>query len=140
MLDQPVELKAYFAATTPLNAWKNNQVQEAIDEKLTSGDLLTKEMAKKQTDDAIQEKLDNKELVSADAIKEMALGVPMIEVVDGKAKVGIDLQRATNLSSGTWEKIKGEEASIAEDGTLQVKVPADEKAAFYKFVVPVKQK
>lgn len=140
MLDQPVELKAYFAATTPLNAWKNNQVQEAIDEKLTSGDLLTKGMAKKQTDDAIQEKLDNKELVSADAIKEMALGVPMIEVVDGKAKVGIDLQRATNLSSGTWEKIKGEEASIAEDGTLQVKVPADEKAAFYKFVVPVKQK
>ena len=138
-IDTAVEAKI-DGETLLTKAQAEGKTQEAIDKKVTDGDLLPKEEVPGKVQEAIDEKLANKELVSADAIKEMALDVPMIEVTDGKVKVGIDLQKAVNLSDGTWEKVKGEEASIAEDGTLQVKVPADEKAAFYKFVVPVKQK
>lgn len=116
----------------------DNKIQEALNEKISSGDLLLKEQVDTKIQEVIDEKLEKKELVSADAIKEMAFGSPMIEVKDGKAVVGIELQKASQLTSGKWEKVKGEEASIAEDGSVHLKVLAEEKEAFYKFVVPTK--
>jgi hypothetical protein len=41
---------------------------------------------------------------------------------------------------GEWENVELEEdATSVEADTVKVAVPADEKAAFYKFVVPNKQ-
>jgi hypothetical protein len=41
---------------------------------------------------------------------------------------------------GEWENVELEEdATSVEADTVKVTVPADEKAAFYKFVVPEKQ-
>jgi hypothetical protein len=41
---------------------------------------------------------------------------------------------------GEWEAVELESnATTVESDKIQVTVPADEKAAFYKFVVPEKQ-
>ena len=40
---------------------------------------------------------------------------------------------------GEWAQVEAEEAEITEDGEISVSVPADERAAFYKFVVPNQQ-
>lgn len=114
-------------------------IDARIEAKVDGDNLLTKEQAAEKTSVAIREKVANRELITSESLQELALGTPVIEVAEGKAKVGIELQKASELGSGTWQKVKGEEVSIAEDGTLQVKVPAGEKAAFYKFVVPLKQ-
>lgn len=135
MPQAPVTLVANFFPKALLEGWMDTR----IDAKVDGDNLLTKEQAAEKTSVAIREKVANKELITSESLQELALGTPVIEVAEGKAKVGIELQKASELGSGTWQKVKGEEASIAEDGTLQVKVPAGEKAAFYKFVVPVKQ-
>ena len=61
-----------------------------------------------------------------------------IAVADGVAKVGVSLKRAASLD-GEWTQMEAEEAEVMDDGAISVSVPADEKAAFYKFVVPNKQ-
>ena len=62
---------------------------------------------------------------------------PVIVVEDGVAKVGVSLKRAASLD-GEWKQVDAEDAEVTDDGAIEVSVPADEKAAFYKFVVPNK--
>lgn len=76
--------------------------------------------------------MDADEVFTADEMKEMALGTPVIQVKDGVITVSIQVQKASELN-GEWEAV--------EDGELSVEIApkADEKAGFYKFVVPNNQ-
>ncbi len=139
-IDAAVEAK--IDGTTLLTPEQADKRTEAvIEEKVSSGELLTQEGAAAKTEEIINEKVEKKELITSDQLKEMALGVPLIEVMDGKAQVGISLKRATALDGGAWEQVVLEKdaATVRSDGALNVSVPAGEKAAFYKFVVPTKQ-
>lgn len=138
-IDAAVEAK--IDGTTLLTPEQADKRTEAvIEEKVSSGELLTQEGAAAKTEEIINEKVEKKELITSDQLKEMALGAPLIGVVDGKAQVGISLKRATALD-GAWEQVVLEKdaATVRSDGALNVSVPAGEKAAFYKFVVPTKQ-
>ncbi len=139
-IDAAVEAK--IDGTTLLTPEQADKRTEAvIEEKVSSGELLTQEGAAAKTEEIINEKVEKKELITSDQLKEMALGAPLIEVMDGKAQVGISLKRATALDGGAWEQVVLEKdaATVRSDGALNVSVPAGEKAAFYKFVVPTKQ-
>ena len=99
--------------------------------------LLTAEQAATKTNATIEAKVADGELITSDQLQVMAMEAPVIAVEDGVAKVGVSLKRAESLN-GEWTQVEAEEAEITEDGDISVSVPADEKAAFYKFVVPVK--
>jgi glycine cleavage system H lipoate-binding protein len=72
-------------------------------------------------------------------MKSFAFGAPVIEVKDGTATVGISVMKASAVD-GEWENVElQEDDTSVEADTVKVVVPADEKAAFYKFVVPNKQ-
>ena len=79
--------------------------------------------------EAIEKALDDDEVFTEEEMKELALGAPVIKVKDGVATVSIQVQKASELN-GEW--------GVVEDGEVEFDIPADEKAAFYKFVVPVK--
>ena len=49
----------------------------------------------------------------------------------------ISLQKAETLD-GEWEKAATETVEVDDNGAVFISVAADEKAAFYKFVVPNK--
>ncbi len=55
--------------------------------------------------------------------------VTVIRVKNGKATVSIQVLRASALD-GEWEVVENGEVSV------EVSPKADEKAAFYKFIVP----
>ena len=111
MPEQDVTLVASFIANTTRDGWIN----DAIEAKIEKGDLIT-----------------------SDQLQVMAMEAPVIAVEDGVAKVGVSLKSATSLD-GEWTQVEAEEAEVTDDGVISVSVPADEKAAFYKFVVPNKQ-
>ena len=69
---------------------------------------------------------------TADEMKALALGALVIQVKNGKAIVSIQVKQASKLD-GEWE--------VVEDGEVSVEITpkANEKAAFYKFVVPNEQ-
>ena len=87
----------------------------------------------------VQSQIKDRKLITSDQLQEMALSEPMIEVKDGTATVGISVMKASAVD-GEWENVELEEKSTSvEADTVKVTLPADEKAAFYKFVVPEKQ-
>ncbi len=158
MPHKPVTLVANFFPKKMMEGWMDERIEAKVDgetlltleqaekktetaiqDKVSSGELLTQEGAAAKTEAVISERVEKKELITSDQLKEMALGMPLIEVEDGKAQVGISLQRATTLN-GAWDQVVLEKdaATVREDGALNVSVPAKEKAAFYKFVVPTK--
>ena len=108
---EALEITAYFAPRVSVESY------------VSGNGLMSK-------DDAKQELLDDDEVFTEDEIKELALGVPVIKVKDGVATVSIQVQKASELD-GEWE--------VVENGDLELDIPADEKAAFYKFVVPNQQ-
>ena len=110
MPEKAVSLTAYFAPKAAVVAY------------VAMNNLMSKDEAK-------QELLDDDEVFTEDEMKELALGAPVIKVKDGVATVSIQVQKASELN-GEWE--------VVEDGEVELDIPADEKAAFYKFVVPVK--
>ena len=129
MPEEAVEVTAYFASATALDkyvareklltpAQANQQTQDYV----TNNNLMSKDEAK-------QELLDTDEVFTADEMKALALGAPVIQVKDGKAIVSIQVQQASELD-GEWE--------VVEDGEVSVEITpkAGEKAGFYKFVVP----
>ena len=119
-------------------------IAQAIEEYVSSNGLLTPAEAEQlvkdyiadnklmSKDEAKQELLDADEVFTADEMKALVLGAPVIQVKDGKATVSIQVQRASELD-GEWE--------VVEDGEVSVEITpkAGEKAAFYKFVVPNEQ-
>lgn len=119
-------------------------ITQAIDEYVSSNGLLTPEEAEQlvndyiadnnlmSKDEAKQELLDADEVFTADEMKALALGAPVIQVKNGKATVSIQVKRASELD-GEWE--------VVEDGEVSVEITpkAGEKAGFYKFVVPDEQ-
>ena len=111
MPEEAVTVTAYFASAT------------ALEKYIAKNNLMSKDEAK-------QELLNDDEVFTEDEMKALALGAPMIKVKDGVATVSIQVQKASELN-GEWE--------VVEDGEVELDIPADEKAAFYKFVVPVQQ-
>jgi hypothetical protein len=119
-------------------------IAQAIEEYVSSNGLLTPAEAEQlvkdyiadnnlmSKDEAKQELLEADEVFTADEMKALALGAPVIQVKNGKATVSIQVQRASELD-GEWE--------VVEDGEVSVEITpkADEKAGFYKFVVPNEQ-
>lgn len=105
---ESISLVAYFAPTTAVSTYVSGR------------HLTTKEEAK-------QALLDADEVFTADEMKMLALGSPVIEVKEGKAKVGITLNKAATLN-GEWQKVKDIEVEVIPD--------ENEDAAFYRFVVP----
>ena len=155
MPEKPITLVATFLPKTLIE----NLINEKIDIRIDGEALLTKEQAEAKTEATIEEKkeagelfdqagvdakveatitekVDNKELVTRESIQEMALGTPIIEVEGAQAKVGISLKRTSNLD-GEWEEVAlNAGAAEVDNGTVKVSVPAEDNAAFYKFVVP----
>ena len=67
-------------------------------------------------------------LLTKDELKDLALSTPVIEVKDGVATVSVQILKCLSLED-EWEDV----------GAVSVDFDADEKAGFYKFVVPNKQ-
>jgi hypothetical protein len=97
------------------------ELQEKIKEYIAENNLMTKDQAK-------QALLDDGDVFTADQMKELALGVPVIQVKNGVATVSIQVKKVGTLN-GEWETV--------ENGELTVEITPDvgEKAAFYKFAV-----
>lgn len=106
MPERAVSLTAYFAPEVAVNAY------------VKTNDLMSKDEAK-------QDLLDADEVFTADEMKLLALGAPVIRVKNGKATVSIQVLRASALD-GEWEVVE----------SVEVSPKAGEKAAFYKFIVP----
>ena len=119
-------------------------IAQAIEEYVSSNGLLTPAEAEQlvkdyiadnnlmSKDEAKQELLDADEVFTADEMKALALGAPVIQVKNSKATVSIQVQRASELN-GEWEVVENGEVSV------EITPKAGEKAGFYKFVVPNKQ-
>lgn len=116
----------------------DKKVDARIEAKIDGESLLTAEQAATMTSATIEAKVADGELITSDQLQVMAMEAPMIAVEDGKAKVGVSLKRAASLD-GEWKQVEAEEAEVTDDGAISVSVPADEKAGFYKFVVPNQQ-
>ncbi len=84
----------------------------------------------------VQEALNADEVYTKDEMQAMAYGDPVIEVVDGKASVGIALKKATSLD-GEWKTVDVTEPTATDDGKVIVEVEPEEgeTTAFYRFVV-----
>lgn len=139
---EEVHVIANFFPKALLETWFNEAVRttvkEEVEAKIDGEKLLTAEQAATKTSATIEAKVEKGELITSDQLQVMAMEAPVIAVEDGKAKVGVSLKRAESLN-GEWTQVEAEEAEITEDGDISVSVPADEKAAFYKFVVPNQQ-
>ena len=130
------KIKAHIAEH---NLKTPEEVEVAIEAYVASNGLLTPAQADQQTqkfiadnnliskEEAKQALLDANEVFTADEMKSLALGSPVIEVKNGKAKVGITLNKAATLN-GEWQKVKDIEVEVTPD--------ENENAAFYRFVVP----
>ena len=119
-------------------------IAQAIEEYVSSNGLLTPEEAEQlvndyiadnnlmSKDEAKQELLDADEVFTADEMKALAFGAPVIQVKNGKATVSIQVKRASELD-GEWEVVENGEVSV------EITPKAGEKAGFYKFVVSDEQ-
>ena len=110
MPEQPVTLVASFISKATRDGWIN----DAIEAKVEKGDLITSEQ-----------------------LQVMAMKMPVIAVEEGSVTLDLALQSASSLD-GEWQQVEMDAAEITEEGSISVSVPADEKASFYKFVVPQK--
>ena len=144
---EEVVLIANFFPKALLTSWINETIDTTLEAKVVStvnakidGEkLLTAEQATAKTTTTINQKVEEGELITSDQLQVMALSEPVIKVKDGTATVGISVIKASAVD-GEWENVELEEdATSVEADTVKVTVPADEKAAFYKFVVPEKQ-
>ncbi|MBR5592073.1 MAG: leucine-rich repeat domain-containing protein [Kiritimatiellae bacterium] len=122
MPEKPVEIIAYFAP------------KAAVDTYVTMNNLMIKE-------EAVQSALDADEVFTADEIKEMAFGSPIVEAKEDVIEIAISLQTAETLNAWQAMALQGATLEIDEaKGLVRVKVPkGDQKAAFYKFVMPTKE-
>ena len=120
MPQEAVTVTAYFAS------------KAALDSYVRGKELMTAK-------EAIEKALEANEVFTKDEMKSFAFGAPVIEVKEGAATVGISVMKASSVD-GEWEVIElDSNATAVESDKIQVTVPADEKAAFYKFVVPENQ-
>ncbi len=93
-------------------------------------------------DEALVAALESGELVSRDAIKDMSLQHPMIEVNGDGVTVGIKLMTATTLQpaadgdTSIWTEVSDTEDVYfdATDKTVKVRVPAEGNTRFFRFV------
>ncbi len=61
--------------------------------------------------------------------------MPLVQVQDGTATVGVAVRSASSLD-GPWVALKPTTFRLGEAGTVHLTFQASEGAAFYKFVVP----
>ena len=132
MSEEVVNVTAYFASATALDKYVASEelltpaeAEQLVKDYIADNNLMSKE-------DAKQALLDADEVFTADEMKALALGAPVIQVKNGVATVSIQVQKASELN-GEWE--------VVEDGEVSVEITpkAGEKAGFYKFVVPNEQ-
>jgi hypothetical protein len=81
---------------------------------------------------AVETYVKTNELLTREDVQELALSTPIIEVKEGVATVRVQIMKASTLD-GEWEAVENGEVSV------EIEPKADEKAAFYKFVVPNEQ-
>lgn len=74
-----------------------------------------------------QRRLETDEVFTVDEMKTLILGASVIQMKNGKAIVGISLNKATTLN-GDWQKVEDIEVEVTPD--------VNENATFYQFVVP----
>jgi hypothetical protein len=72
------------------------------------------------------------ELLTREDLQKLALSTPIIEVKEGVATVRVQIMKASTLN-GEWEVVEDGEVSV------EIELEANEKASFYKFVVPNEQ-
>ena len=144
---EEIVLIANFFPKALLTSWINDtmdatleaKVESTVNAKIDGEKLLTAEQSAAKTTATIKTKVATGELITSDQLQEMALSAPVIEVKEGAAMVGISVMKASSVD-GEWEAVELEaNATTVEADKIQVSLPADEKAAFYKFVVPEKQ-
>lgn len=143
MPEHPVTLIANFFPKTVLKNWIDEQIDDTLEEKVNSkidGErLLTAKQAEAKTVATINQKVEKKELITFEQLQTMALAEPVVEVKEGVATVGISLKQAESLD-GTWTDVDLADDAVSVTGDkVKLAVPANDKAAFYKFVVPEKQ-
>ncbi|MBQ9694517.1 MAG: hypothetical protein IJV69_07165, partial [Kiritimatiellae bacterium] len=141
MPEEAVTLTAYFAPADAVEAYVSgkelvtaDEVDAKIQDYIVVNQLMSKDAAK-------QALLAADEVFTADEMKEMAFGAPVMEVKDDVIEIAISLQTAETLNA--WEALALQGATLEIDATkgqVRVKVPKGNKsAAFYKFVVPTEQ-
>jgi hypothetical protein len=136
-----VALTAYFAPAVAVESYVsgNNlkteeEVEAEIEDYVAANNLMSKE-------DAKQALLDADEVLTADEMKEMAFGAPVMEVKEDVIELAISLQTAETLNAWQAMALQGATLEIDEEqGMVRIKVPkGDKQGAFYKFVVPENQ-
>lgn len=144
---EEIVLIANFFPKALLTSWINDtmdatleaKVESTVNAKIDGEKLLTAEQSAAKTTTTIKTKVAAGELITSDQLQEMALSEPVIEVKEGAATVGISVMKTSSVD-GEWEAVELEaNATTVESDKIQVSLPADEKAAFYKFVAPEKQ-
>ena len=141
MPEQPVTLVASFFPKALLETWFNEAVRttvkEEVEAKIDGETLLTAEQAATKTSATIDAKVEKGELITSDQLQVMAMKTPVIAVEEGSVTLDLALQSAASVD-GEWQQVELEAAELTEEGAISVSVPANEKASFYKFVVPKK--
>ena len=138
---EEVHVIASFFPKALLETWFNEAVRttvkEEVEAKIDGETLLTAEQAATKTSATIDAKVEKGELITSDQLQVMAMKTPVIAVEEGCVTLDLALQSAASLD-GEWQQVEMEAAELTEEGAISVSVPANEKASFYKFVVPKK--
>jgi hypothetical protein len=116
-------------------------INEIIVEMLNSGALISAKDVKVEAGKVVDQKMEEKHVVTKDQIDDMAMDTPVIDMTKGKGTLSLSLKKASSLSDNDWKNVLIENPTIDANGNIKVEISPneDERAAFYKFVVPAEQ-
>ena len=136
-LTEDVVLKAFFV--------KASIVSDFVSQENAANGVVTpeklEELRQQIEEEVFKQALEDDTLYTADEIQEMAFDTPVVEVKEDVIEIAISLQTAETLNAWQAMALQGATLEIDEaKGQVRVKVPkGDQKAAFYKFIVPTEQ-
>ena len=136
-LTEDVVLKAFFV--------KASIVSDFVSQENAANGVVTpeklEELRQQIEEEVFKQALEDDTLYTADEIQEMAFDTPVVEVKENVIEIAISLQTAETLNAWQAMALQGATLEIDEaKGQVRVKVPkGDQKAAFYKFIVPTEQ-
>ena len=55
-----------------------------------------------------------------------------VEVRDGKLRLGVKVERTDSLADPDWRPVAKESVGVADDGTVEITVPANVSSGFYR--------
>ena len=55
-----------------------------------------------------------------------------VEVRDGKLRLGVKVERTDSLANPDWRPVAKESVDVAEDGAVEIAVPANVSSGFYR--------